>query len=318
MTKLKNIILCCKKNVKKLTYKDFLVFSVLYLGVVAPMLFTWLSLEFSMLLTFIWIGIIWLVVPRTLQNFYPTIKIQEASLFDLTDINKPQSKIATLQLIIFGLFIGFSDITLKSTLKLGIFTLLLPIAGLILFWMSNITIKFIINCEKKSANNATMNSNGKLQLSKMAIEAVNFCYNLLLILFFLLLPLFFIEHDSIKNFLMVAWGLMALVTFASQKFFAHFWSGLIIFINRPFWIGDRITISNPDPQKYKEFTTGIVKDISWQMTKIKFGNIDISLTNSVVTKMAIANYKNEQAITETQKDVAQKSESPKELETIAD
>lgn len=73
------------------------------------------------------------------------------------------------------------------------------------------------------------------------------------------------------------------VTWAAKDVIANFFGGAMIFINRPFVVGDWIKSSN------KNFE-GVVEEIGWYMTRIrKFERVPTFIPNAVITDAIIEN-----------------------------
>lgn len=75
----------------------------------------------------------------------------------------------------------------------------------------------------------------------------------------------------------------AAIGFASKEFIANFFGGFMIYLNKPFKIGDAIKLVSKD-------TSGVVEEIGWYMTRIRdFEKQLIFIPNSMFSQFIVIN-----------------------------
>ncbi len=153
--------------------------------------------------------------------------------------------------------------------------LMLSLSGALCFawFLLRWKINLVEVMTQRSRNNEIAIEPGKIDMiSKMA--------TMVILLFALLAALELTGRNM--NTLIAFGGVGGLaIAFASQEIIANFFGGLMIYVNRPFAIGDWINL----PEKNLE---GNVEEIGWYMTRIRtFEKRPIYVPNSTFSKIVV-------------------------------
>lgn len=131
-----------------------------------------------------------------------------------------------------------------------------------------------------------VNSLETIQVKKGADKtSARIVTRVLKITIFLIVVLLFGEHFGLSLSGLMAFGGIGgiAIGFASKDVLSNFFSGIMLFFDRPFNIGD--WINSPDRQ-----IEGVVKEIGWRSTKIMtFQNRPLYIPNSLFSSISVEN-----------------------------
>lgn len=131
-----------------------------------------------------------------------------------------------------------------------------------------------------------VNSLETIQIKKGADKtSARIVTRVLKITVFLIVVLLFGEHFGLSLSGLMAFGGIGgiAIGFASKDVLSNFFSGIMLFFDRPFNIGD--WINSPDRQ-----IEGVVKEIGWRSTKIMtFQNRPLYIPNSLFSSISVEN-----------------------------
>jgi len=140
---------------------------------------------------------------------------------------------------------------------------------------------FFLRWKKSLAQIMTSRSkNHEIAMTQGKIDLLNKMVTML-ILFMTILLLLEVTNRNV-NTLIAFGGVGGLaIAFASQEIVANFFGGMMIYLTRPFTVGDWINL----PERNIE---GHVEDIGWYMTRIRtFEKRPIYIPNSIFSKMVV-------------------------------
>lgn len=131
-----------------------------------------------------------------------------------------------------------------------------------------------------------INNLEEMQIAKGADKtSAKIITRVLKITVFLVVVLLFGEHFGLSLSGLMAFGGIGgiAIGFASKDVLSNFFSGIMLFFDRPFNIGD--WINSPDRQ-----IEGVVKEIGWRSTKIMtFQNRPLYIPNSLFSSISVEN-----------------------------
>lgn len=139
---------------------------------------------------------------------------------------------------------------------------------------------FVMRWKKALIRLLTTKGKGKLAGDRSRIDVIDKAVTML-VLFLALLFLLEVTGNSVTT--LIAFGGIGglAIAFASQEIIANYFSGIMIYANRPFSIGDWIDL----PERQIE---GHVEEIGWYMTRIRtFDKRPIYVPNAIFSKMIV-------------------------------
>lgn len=185
--------------------------------------------------------------------------------------------------IILGGILAFAVFVLASYLKMALVDFhidfipakLIDVTKMILIGMIAIMTCFYL-----------VNSLETIQIKKGADKtSAKIVTRVLKITIFMVIVLLFGEHFGLSLSGLMAFGGIGgiAIGFASKDVLSNFFSGIMLFFDRPFNIGD--WINSPDQQ-----IEGVVKEIGWRSTKIMtFQNRPLYIPNSLFSSIVVEN-----------------------------
>ena len=237
-----------------------------------------------------------LTIAPKLKNitFLRFLQKKKRSNFDTTKYANPVYKagaalmFATALVELVNIIVAFnsSDVNFalkEVNMKLAPFNFVI-----VVLWISYYRIiSYIEDREKKFHNEVVKEGIGKP--SNMALSFLDFCRITSVIILFIT---FLMCGFGVSKVLEVVGAAGAVIAFTSGRLFNNIWGGFMIFVNRPFWLNERVQFID----KQKVEVEGVVEEITWQSTKISTDDdAYLSLANSVIATMGIKNYSRKKA-----------------------
>lgn len=122
----------------------------------------------------------------------------------------------------------------------------------------------------------------KAALDKSRIDVIDKLLTIV-IFFFIVIWLFQATGQNINAILTLGGISAAALGFASKEFIANFFGGFMIYLTRPFKIGDMIKLEGKE-------TTGTVEEIGWYLTRIRdLEKLPIYIPNSMFSQFILVN-----------------------------
>ncbi|NRA74033.1 MAG: mechanosensitive ion channel [Rickettsiales bacterium] len=255
--------------------------------------------HFSWLIICLLEGVFLLTVAPRLKNlsFLRFLQKEKKRSFDTTKYANPVYKAASILMfataavefvdVIIAVRSSNAEFALKGTnMKLAPFNFVV-----IVLWICYYrVIGYIEAKEKKFHDEFVREGIGKP--SEMALSFLGFCRITSIIILFVT---FLMCGFGVSNVLEVVGAVGAVIAFTSRSFFMNIWGGFMIFVNRPFWLNERVMFID----KQKAEVEGVVEEIAWQSTKVRTDDdAYFSLANSVIAAMGIKNYSRKKTQTE--------------------
>ncbi len=172
------------------------------------------------------------------------------------------------------LLISYSSDELSYLILLAPFTQLVMAVLFVWFFMS-----FVKQIEKLLLEPV----NGRKALNITTIRAIGQVLRVAVIVISVLIVMQNVFGIGASAILAVAGGGGITIGWAAKDMLANFFGGLMIFLDRPFSIGDRIVSSEKN-------IDGIVEHIGWRLTKIRtLEKVPLYIPNSIFTTMTLQN-----------------------------
>ncbi|RZI47596.1 mechanosensitive ion channel [Rickettsiales endosymbiont of Peranema trichophorum] len=155
----------------------------------------------------------------------------------------------------------------------------------VLYIVFVVLVAFSIMQTIKALENQWINDIKKGKLAKIDTITIDIVAKILKICVVTVFAMFLLERFGIGTSGVIAFGGMggAAVAFASQNLLANFFGTLLIYLDRPFLIGEEIVIKEMGIE-------GRVEDIGWRITKIlDKDHIPIFIPNANFSKVWIVN-----------------------------
>lgn len=146
-----------------------------------------------------------------------------------------------------------------------------------------IAVWFFVQLIKEIEKLLLLPKEGKRQLDKTTIRAIGQVLRVIVVIGSILMIMQSIFGIGASALLAFAGGGGITIGFAAKDMLANFFGGLMIFLDRPFAIGDRITSDDKSIE-------GDVEHIGWRLTRIKtLDKVPLYVPNAVFLNIAVKN-----------------------------
>lgn len=146
-----------------------------------------------------------------------------------------------------------------------------------------ISVWFFVGFIKEIESLLTVPREGKRRLDKTTIRAIGQVLRVIVVvgsIFIIMQSIFGVGASAILAF---AGGGGITIGWAAKDMLANFFGGLMIFLDRPFVIGDRIASKDKDIE-------GVVEHIGWRLTRIKtLEKVPLYVPNAIFLNITVKN-----------------------------